>query len=45
MVLDRQMLVSDEDRVAFCYVPKAGCTTLKTLLFLKLGKELFIMHD
>lgn len=39
-VLNRQMLVSDEDKVAFCYAPKTGCTTLKTLLFLKLGKNI-----
>ena len=36
--LDRQMLVSDETRTAYCYVPKAGCTTQKVLLFLALGK-------
>ena len=34
---DRQMLVSDKTQTAYCYVPKAGCTTQKVLLFLSLG--------
>lgn len=29
----RQMLVNDKARTAYCYVPKAGCTTLKILFF------------
>jgi hypothetical protein len=36
---DRQMLVSDKTKTAVCYVPKTGCTTLKVLLFLSLGKQ------
>ena len=37
---DEHMLLSDRDKVALCYVPKSGCTTLKALLLLTLGKNI-----
>ena len=35
---DRQMLVNDEAKTAFCSVPKSGCTTLKVAFLLTLRK-------
>ena len=37
---DRQILVNDEAKTAFCFVPKSGCTTMKFAFFLALRKQL-----
>ena len=33
------ILLYDEAKTAFCFVPKAGCTTLKVIFFTAQGKS------
>ena len=36
---DRRMLVNDQAKTVFCFVPKSGCTSMKTVFFLALRKQ------
>lgn len=36
-LITRQILIDDEAKTLLCYVPKAGCSTLKVIFFYMQG--------